>query len=552
MKRLALMLTALCCAPALAQTAPDAGQILRETQPVEPLPPVRELDVQLPAPETPPSAPAEDGPSVPVKGFSIGGNSAIASAELLALLEDLHGKELTLSELEAAAARITKHYRDLGYPLARAYVPAQTVSDGVIRLEVLEGRYGEIEVDNKSNLNKFAQAPLENLHKGEAVRADALERSLLLMNERAGAKARAILKPGAEIGETDLLVALDKSPFVNGAISYDNGGNRYTGAHRLTGMLSLNSPTGLGDQLNLVALGSSEKQQYYMLSYLVPLGRWGTSVGLSQSYMRYELGKDFKYLDNYGTARTTGVVVNHPIVASRILWVAAHLRYDHKRLEDHYGLFKGLPGAESDKTSKVTTVTVDGNARDTLWGGGISQFSLAWLLGDLSLDSYSRSNDELTTRTDGRFNVVRATVARLQRVTDKVSVFARLRAQFADGNLDGSEDFGLGGSDGVRGYPQGEAQGDEGWLATLEARYAVAAAWQASVFYDAGAIRVNKKRWAGFSGDNREERSSAGFGVAFQQGQWRAQAAVAWRLDGKPESDRDRKPRLWFQASWLF
>ncbi|WP_211165870.1 ShlB/FhaC/HecB family hemolysin secretion/activation protein [Azoarcus sp. TTM-91] len=534
--------------PAAAQIAPGAGQSLREVAPPAPLPAERKLDLQLPEDGAAAAQPLQGGPTVMVRGFTVSGNQAIDSAELLALLADLQGRELDLGELENAAARLSRRYRELGYPLARAYVPEQRIKDGMVALVVLEGRYGAVQVNNESPLGAFALAPLRELHVGEAVRAAALERALLLLNERAGAKARGVLRPGSEVGATDLLVGLDATPAISGSLGYDNAGNRYTGASRLSAGLGINSPTGLGDRLDLRVLGTEEKQAYYYAGYQLPLGAWGTSAGISYSYLEYELGKDFKALDAHGTARAAGVFLNQPLVVSRELWVNARLQYDHKRLSDKIDLY----GTDSGKRSRVTTLTVDGNARDALFGGGLSQFSLSWSLGQLSLRSAEdRENDDASARTRGGFNVWRTTLTRLQRLDDRFSLFGRLRGQWADGNLDGSEKFGLGGPYGVRAYPQGEAQGDEGWIANLELRYALMPEWQLSAFLDHGQIRRNRQPWD--DADNHRELGAMGVGTAWSSEHWRLEAYSAWRVgDARPESDKHKEPRFWLQAAWLF
>lgn len=546
--RLALFAALVCAGQAaFAQIAPDAGQSLREVQPPAPLPPERSIDLQLPR-EAPPAPAPAGGPTVFVKGFALAGNSVIDSTELLALLADLRDKELSLGDLENAAARLTRHYRERGYPLARAYVPEQRVQDGIVRMEILEGRYGAIQTNNLSRLRDAALAPLDTLAAGEAVRAEALERALLLLNERAGASARAVLRPGAEVGTTDLLVGLDPLPLVTGGIAYDNGGNRFTGASRLTGLLGINSPLGLGDRLDLRAIGTLENQRYYSVGYQIPFGRWGTSAGVSYSYMEYELAKDFEDLEAYGTAHATSFFVNQPIVASRGFWLNARLQYDRKRLADRIDLYD----ERRDKRSYVTTLALDGNARDGVFGGGLTQFSLGWSMGRLSLyGADDLATDRQTAKTDGHFNVWRPTLARLQRLTDSLSLFGRWRGQWADGNLDGSEKFGLGGMYGVRAYPQGEAQGDEGWIANLELRYALTQELQLSGFVDHGRVRINKTPWD--DSDNHQRLSAMGVGVAWASGPWRLEGYSAWRIgDARPTSDEHREPRFWLQAAWLF
>jgi hypothetical protein len=64
--------------------------------------------------------------------------------------------------------------------------------------------------------------------------------------------------------------------------------------------------------------------------------------------------------------------------------------------------------------------------------------------------------------------------------------------QTASKNLDSSEKFSLGGINGVRAYPQGEASGDEGYRGTVELRHNVMPNVQATVFYDWGKVTINR------------------------------------------------------------
>jgi hemolysin activation/secretion protein len=535
---------------AQAQVAPDAGQSIRsiEQQPLQ-LPPEHTLDLQFPAEEVSQPAPA-GGPAIDVRGFSISGNVVFPTDTLLPLLNEFTGQRLSLGDLQVAAARLSRHYREQGYPLARAYVPAQTIDNGMVNIVVLEGRYGNIEVRNEAGLRPFALAPLDALQEGDAVQAAALERALLLMNERNGVTAGGALRPGSAVGTTSLLVNLAATPRVAGRVEYDNGGNRFTGAHRLNASLGVNSPLSLGDRLDLQVLGSDEEQGYYRAAYQIPLGRWGASVGVGYSYMDYDLGADFKELKAYGTSKTAHVFINQSIIASRKFWLSARLQYEHKRLKDKIKLVD----IDKDKRSKVTSLSIEGNARDDLFGGGITSFNLAWRHGKLDLlEPYERWSDNLTAKTHGSFNIVAPSLVRLQRLTDDFSLFLRLRGQWTDGNLDGSEKLGLGGAYGVRAYPQGEAQGDEGYVANLELRYALTPGWQLSAFYDHGHLsRINDKKWDDSA--NSRTLKGGGIGASYASGSWRFDLSAAWKIGHeRAQSDtRHQVPRAWVSAAYVF
>jgi hemolysin activation/secretion protein len=81
------------------------------------------------------------------------GVSVFPEDQIQALLASGKGQELTLAEIEGLAARITALYRERGYILARAYVPAQDVRDGTIQIAVVEGRVGKVDIRGLRHYN---------------------------------------------------------------------------------------------------------------------------------------------------------------------------------------------------------------------------------------------------------------------------------------------------------------------------------------------------------------------------------------------------------------
>lgn len=531
----------------MAATAPDAGQAQQgiDQAPLQ-LPDRQRLEINLP--DAPDDPAAEAGPRLQVNGFVLDGNQALPSAELLAQLDDFTGRELTVGQLQGAANRITRLYRERGYPLARAYLPAQEIEGGRVKIAVLEGRFGQVQVNDQAGLRGSALAPLATLQAGDAVQAKPLERSLLLLQDTPGIEVKSTLRPGTSTGTADLLVDVQSAPLISGSVDADNYGNRFTGQYRLGGTLNLNSPLGLGDRLTLRAMGSDEEQHYGRIAYQLPVGPWSTQLGLAYSDMDYRLAKDFEDLDAHGNARITSVFALQPLVRSRDFSLYAQAQFDDKRLKDDIDLFD----SKSDKRSRVAILTLNGNSRDTLLGGGVNSFALAWSQGSLNIDGASAQRiDDLTAGTAGRFHKLNPSLVRLQRLSERFSLYTQLQGQWADGNLDSSEKISLGGAYGVRAYPQGEASGDQGWLANVELRYALTDAWQLSTFLDHGAVRLNKSTWS--DGNNHRSLSGAGIGARWAAYGWQINTVAAWKLgNDDPQSDVDRSPRVWAQVVRAF
>jgi hemolysin activation/secretion protein len=110
--------------------------------------------------------------------------------------------------------------------------------------------------------------------------------------------------------------------------------------------------------------------------------------------------------------------------------------------------------------------------------------------------------------------------------------------------------MGIGGAYAVRGYPQGEASGDQGWLGSMELRYSWAPPWHTGVFVDHGQVTINKNPWS--SADNRRSLGATGLTLGWAQYGWQFNAVAAWRLSSGSRSDTDKKPRFWMQLTKSF
>lgn len=541
---LVLALAALLPAAVSAQQIPNAGRILQE-QATEPQPPAPSPDLNLSSPV--PGTVAPGGPQASVTRIDLTGNQAFSSEQLLGLLGDYQGKSYDLAGMQDLANQLTRYYRDAGYPFARVYLPAQGLENGVLRLQVVEGRYGEIKTEGDAALAARAQAYLSPLKSGDIIESASLERAALLLSDLPGVTASPIIRPGQQLGTGDLVVQVERGDRVNGSVGLDNQGNRYTGQYRANAALSINSPFMLGDQITLRAQRTSESLNYGDVGYSAPLGSSGLRGRVGYGYTGYELGKEFSDLDAHGTAKVASVGLSYPLIRSQSRNLTIGIDFLHKKLRDDYRAAE----IEQNKFSNSVPIAAQFDVRDSLGGGGLTYGALSWTPGTLKLDGNLATADSLSANSAGHYSKLNLDIARLQSVSSRWSLFGRFSGQWTNDNLDSSEDFGLGGPAGVRAYPVGEGYGDRGWLAQVEVRYA-AGAVTPFAFYDAGRVEISSHPWQ--AGENFRRVAGAGVGARVAVGGWRGEATVAWRTDGgAPQSDsRDHKPLFWVSAQYLF
>ena len=530
--------------PAFGQSAPDAGRVLQQTTPPLQEPkPVVVPHIDAPALTT--AAPG--GTQVRVTSIEITGATVFTPARLTEVLGDVQGRSLDLAALRELANRVSEFYRASGYPFARAYIPAQGLDHGVLRIDVVEGRYGDVQARGDAAFVAASASFLAPLHSGDVIASDPLERTTMVMSDLPGVRVTPILRPGQATGTGDLEVQLDRTALFDGQVGVDDFGDRYTGQYRVHVDLNANSPFLLGDQITLHGMVTSENMWFGSLGYAVGLGGSGLRAQASVAHTYYHLGGQFASLDGTGTADVTSAGVSYPLVRSQARNVSLSASYVHKELIDQ----QRTAGTRGAKSSDTAPLALNFDFRDALGGGGLSYGVVSVTPGHLGLDGGLAAIDTMTARTRGSFAKIDVDVARVQTLAGPLSLYGHVSAQWSNKNLDSSETFGLGGPSGVRAYPEGEAYGDEGVLGQVELRYA-AGAFAPYAFYDAGKERTNAKPWA--PGKNTRSLGGIGAGVRYTQDRWSVDAALATRTNGgRPQSDgRDFKPAAWVSCAYRF
>lgn len=567
-------------APIYAQTSrPNAGQLLQQTAPAVPVP-AQGQNQGVVAPAAPGAPQSESTSAVRVQTIRFHGNTHIDDASLrkaIAQIGSVEGTSATLAQLQALADAVTRYYRQQGYFVAVAYVPRQTVDDGVVTIEVLEGKLDQVHVDHSggydpARVQRYGQDGLCGQSSGctdaTLTRARA-DRAVGLISSLPGvASASGTLSPGSTVGSSNVTLDAVPGPSVTGVLGVDDYGNEYTGRIRETGDLRWNNPLGIGDLLTADialsdrwGLGGTRGRGAFngVVDYSLPIGYDGWRVGANYTHLLYRLGAPFDVTDAYGGGNEFNAYVAYPIVLTP---------YKHLWLRASYGV-KWLSDSVLQQTfhTRDTTVTLsaNGDAIDTLWGGGLTQYGALLTRGLVAYGSGPRPAN--TPSAAGHFTKLGFTVSRDQTVsylmhdTHRLSVYGAVQGQWSNTNLDSVEKFTLGGPAGVRGYPVGEAVGDEGAAATLELRdsFALAALGgdnlTLSLFRDNGWLKVNHTPWAGYQGARQRHLGSTGIGADLLRRN-RYDLKLMWALrdpGGEPDTaTRDHRNWLWFQAQVFF
>ena len=531
------------CAQGAEPGLPNAGSILQELKPQPGSAPPKGDTMLRTQPA--PGAGLPLTASFDIRRINITGNTRFDTPTLQALVSPIEGMRLSLDQLDAAIGVLTEFYRRAGYLLARAIIPAQTIENGVVTVQIIEASLGDVQLDNRSAVDtELLQAPLSVLQRGEVITQAGLNRALLLLSDVPGIVPSALLKPGQETGTSDMIVEVLPGARARGEVQLDNHGSRYTGRERINANLQWFNPLQRGDVLGVSALSSGSGLNYARLSYEHPLDGLGSYAGAAASSLRYTLGDTAANLQAHGSAQQGSVWLRRYLVRSEAGNVGLRLQYEPLTLRDDVD----STAIFNHRQLHLWSVEAQADAPDNWLGGGYSSVSLALRSGQLRFDNaQAQSVDAQTAGVQGQFSHAGLTLTRTQALGPSTNLALSFNGQWAQGNLDASQKFSVGGARNVRAYESGVLSGDSGQSLSLELRQmlpvpagifgnadANTGQWQAVAFWDGGRVKVNQQPWT-TSSTNHAVIRGAGLGLNWQgPGQWRARITYARSLGNKP------------------
>ena len=483
--------------PAQAATDPPPGTpTTAAPAPTAAVPPPTASPAALP-PEstTATAAPPATEPDAPVvKGFEFSGNSVFSASDLTQVLKAAVGTPLDMKSLEQIVNLLDQHYASQGR-LGRSEIPPQDMTDGLIQITIREGRFARAVIEPEPHPRIPASLAVDLVEtaqpKGQVVNLEALDRATLLLSELPGVAAQMSLRPGEKEGETEAVIRLGEAPGTDGSVVFDNAVVSATGATRTIGQLNRHGAFGRAETVSLIWI-HTEGSEFLKVGYSEPLGSAGKRMGFNLSGSQYQLiAPQYASLNPSGPSNSIGLDLSVPWLRSRSANASMQWGYEHKNFRN-----ETTAGLVSEYKIDLFSATAQGQRSDAWMGGGESAGSVQTLLGHVDLNgSPNQGMDALTTQTAGLYAKLRAMASRVQRLNPRQSLVATWQAQLASKNLDGSEKFFMGGSQGVRAYPTNEGGGSQGQSLNLEWQHLLTPGKQRltlSAFYDIATIDVNK------------------------------------------------------------
>ena len=377
----------------------------------------------------------------------------------------------SIGELQELANQITNHYRSTGFIVAHAFIPVQTVEDGIVTIQVLEGVLGRILVEgNKKYTPEILVKPFEHML-AKPLTNDQVESSLIRLTDYPGLTSFGVFQPGQQIGDSDLVLKVQEEKPMDVVYTFNNNGSRFTGQYTNRVEVGINNMFGQADRLDLA-----------LEHHLDPSNNNLISFEYSQMLFKPQYRIEFGAQDSDFDLDEKQIPISGIRSETRLRHLRFRNTFERGRTRNAYWL------ASFDRKTARTFQDENRLSRDHL---SILSFEFGYDELDIETQSFSNlvvawshgmnccgamsNKDEKSSRRLGngeyvgsRFDKLTLSYARLATLSPTQSLLFRTSMQYTENPLLGLEQFQMGGMDSVRAYPVSEATMDKGIFISAE------------------------------------------------------------------------------------
>jgi len=451
----------------------------------------------------------EEGPYIVVKEFNMidaedypehkVSVSEIKSTILDDLLKKQPERGFSVGELQEVADEVTRYYRTKGLILSTAVVPVQTITDGVVNIQVFIGRLGRVVAEgNKKYDLETLKKPFSKLI-GQPVTQHEIEEALLVLTDFAGLSVFGVFRPGIKVGEADIVLKVQQEKSYDVDYRIDTHGLKETGLNRFRTIVHWNNPTGGADKITVTIQQTynPKMNNFWAIDYKVYLGRGYTfGTGIFRNFFR--IGGDLAankiaaetinrsfYLEKSFTrgrqrnfssrltltqkkSRTQTQAIQTNI--DRLTVLALAMNYDsvdsiHPLRPIYRALFKDTPEGYGGGLNFLN-VTWSRGFNNVLGAMGSSGDQFA--VGTVAANRSGRRGNSAVEVAEGQFEKVTFSYQRLQLLAKGQSLMFGTEAQWSNDVLSNQELYSIGGPENVRGFPDAQGLFDRAFFFKLE------------------------------------------------------------------------------------
>ena len=406
-----------------------------------------------------------------VSGVVIDGDLEIADVVVFQqYFDEFLNQPITLNLLDQITNKAVRYYRQHDRPIVDVLAPeGQDITDGVLQLAVILGKRGEVRVEGAEHFSEEKLASAVRLKIDETITQRELEEDIAWLNNNPFRTVDILFERGKEFSQTDVVLDVeDRFPLrVYGGV--EDTGTELTGKRRWLGGFNWGNAFGLDHQFNYQYTSSFDFNvlNAHSFNYVAPLS-WRHTATLFGAYVKSDPDPTSVGFNLEGENYQLGFRYNIPLTKYKKLNHEVALGYDFKRSNNNLE-FGGLSVFSTFTNISQFSVAYNGSVSDKY---GATSFGSTFYIspGDMMGDNRDVEFAASRALASADYIYSRFSFNRVTRLPKDFSWIAELQFQVSSNNLLGSEQFGIGGHQTVRGYDAYDAVGDEGVLIRNEIR----------------------------------------------------------------------------------
>ena len=228
--------------------------------------------------------------TIAIKNFQIDGNNLLPEQEVQAVLAPFLGNQQHFTDVQKALEALEAYYRSKGYGEVLINLPEQELSNGTVRLQVLEPQVKSVNVEYANPVlqdyypESQILASLPDLKAGQALRTRDISRNTQLANENPARQTEVVLRTTDTPGAVDAGVKVNGLPPRKAFATVDNTGTPSTGEYRMGFGIQHANLWGLDHVATFNYMTPIENPSHVNLfsgSYRIPLYQLGDSIDIT-------------------------------------------------------------------------------------------------------------------------------------------------------------------------------------------------------------------------------------------------------------------------------
>lgn len=464
---------------------------------------------------------AQTPDKIQVDRIEVTGSSIFDSSKFGPIIQELQGREVTRTELEAAVNAITQLYLEREYLTSEATLVPESLTTGVVEIKILEGGIEEIRIEGLRKLNPSYVRKRVELGATTPLNPRKLEEQLRLLRiDPLLENVEASLRKGHGVNQSILIVRVTEANPFNANFSVDNYSPPSVGSEQIgVGAIHRNF-SGIGDSFAVSYRRTTRSgADTWNLTYQLPLNAMNGTLRVSGSIDRNEVIQEpFDSLGIEGESDLFNITYRQPLIYTPGKEFALSFGFTYR--DGQTFTFAGpTPFGFGPDSDGVSTTSVFNFSQEYITRNQSGAWSLRSQLNfGTQLFNATENNDPIP---DGQFFSWSGQVQRVQIFSPTNFLIIQGEIQLSTDGLLPSQQFIIGGGQSVRGYRQNLLAGDNGIRFSIEDRITLQRdedgipTLQIAPFLDAGAV-LNTDDNPNSLSQNQNVIAGIGLGILLQ------------------------------------